>query len=284
MMIFWRIIKKVLSKIKKLIKEEQTSGKDCEESPFRYPLLVSRFRKILSQVDKPRSSYAWGVLCGADLAKKLGITKISVIEFGVAGGSGLMSLERIASEVEELYGITIDVFGFDTGAGLPKPKDYRDLPHLWNESDYAMDKEKLQNRLRKSKLILGPVKDTISDFIRSKPHPIAFMSFDVDLYSSTMEAFKLLEGNESLFLPRVDCYFDDISGFSFGDFNGERLAITDFNKSHELRKIDKVYGLRYFVNVDQSWTEKMYLFHIFDHSLYARNDGMVQTDTLPLKD
>jgi len=278
------MIKRVLSKIKRLIEEERGRGPDCGKSEWKYPVLVSRFKKVLSEIDMARSSYAWGVISGADLAKKLGINRISVIEFGVAGGSGLVALEKIASKVEEIYGISIDVYGFDTAKGLPRPKDYRDLPHLWNESDFRMDKEKLQKRLKKAKLVLGDVKNTIPGFIKSNPHPIAFMSFDVDMYSSTMDAFKLLEGKEDLFLPRVHCYFDDIMGFSFSEFNGERLAIDDFNKTHKMRKISGIYGLKYFINCDQKWTEQMYLFHIFDHSLYGKNDGMVRTDTLPLNE
>lgn len=28
-------------------------------------------------------------------------------------------------------------YGFDTGKGLPKPQDYRDLPNLYRESAFA---------------------------------------------------------------------------------------------------------------------------------------------------
>lgn len=47
-----------------------------------------------------RPSYIWGVLQGASLAKVLGLPRVSVIEFGVAGGGGLIALERIAEAVE----------------------------------------------------------------------------------------------------------------------------------------------------------------------------------------
>jgi hypothetical protein len=55
-------------------------------------------------------------LQGAHLAKALGIKRVSVIEFGVAGGNGLVALDRIAEKVEQALGIDIDVYGFDTGA------------------------------------------------------------------------------------------------------------------------------------------------------------------------
>src|SRR5262249_27138323 len=83
-----------------------------------------------------RPHYARRVLNGAFLAEALGMKRISAIEFGVAGGNGLVILEVIAREVAELMGVEVDVYGFDTGKGYPKPVDYRDSPNLFQESDY----------------------------------------------------------------------------------------------------------------------------------------------------
>ena len=47
---------------------------------------------------------------------------ISVIEFGVAGGAGLLSLERTAELVEARTKVQRGVHGFDTGVGLPNPQ------------------------------------------------------------------------------------------------------------------------------------------------------------------
>jgi hypothetical protein len=82
------------------------------------------------------------------LAKRLGHSKISVIEFGVAGGNGLVNLEMHVSEIEKLLNVEIDIFGFDTGGGLPPPKDYRDLPYYWKPGYFAMDEEKLRKKLQ----------------------------------------------------------------------------------------------------------------------------------------
>ena len=38
-----------------------------------------------------------------------------MFEFGVAGGAGLVNLERIAELVEQKTGVGIDIYGFDTG-------------------------------------------------------------------------------------------------------------------------------------------------------------------------
>lgn len=221
--------------------------------------------------------YAWGMVQGVSLAKVLGISRVSALEFGVAGGNRLVVLEKIAEQVHRIFGVAVDVFGFDTGTGLPKPKDYRDMPNLWSEGFFLMDVEKLKRRLRHAQLILGDTKETVSKFILSNPSPVAFASFDLDYYTSTMHALVLFEADHGLLLPRVHCYFDDILGFTFGDHVGERLAISEFNESHQTRKISAIYGLRYYVPERYSnWMwEKQYMAHIFDHPLYGNNDGSV---------
>ncbi len=285
--IFFKLWKKIFSRIKTLMseirmqieneKKSQNEGNYTTSAFTKYPLLVSRFKELISSARSPYHYYAWGALCGADLAKELKIPRISLIEMGVAGGNGLVALERIAVELEKIYDIKIDVYGFDTGHGLPKPKDYRDCPNQWEEGFYPMNEEALRSSLKKAQLILGPLNNTIESFIKLNPVPIAFIGFDVDYYSSTIDAFKLLDGSEALFLPRVQLYFDDIMGYSYGDFTGERLAIAEFNNEHASRKISNQYGLRYFVKDFYSmWPDMMYIFHIFDHHLYTQRDGMIQ--------
>jgi hypothetical protein len=225
-----------------------------------------------------RPNYTWGVLHAAWLAKAVGIKRISAIEFGVAGGRGLIALEKAAEVVEQRLGVAVDVYGFDTGRGLPKPKDYRDLPNLYEESTYLMDQEALRRQLQHAKLLIGMIECTLPEFIASRPSPVGFVSIDVDLYSSTMDAFKLFQADQSILLPRIHCYFDDIMGFTFSEFTGERLAIANFNNANPFRKISPIYGLRYFVPrqfEDAYWIQCMYLTHFFEHPLYSLDGGLV---------
>src|SRR2546421_688251 len=157
-------------------------------APFRYP-----FRELVRAGSPYYPNYLWGTLCAAAVAATLGYDRISVIEFGVAGGNGLVAL-----------------------------------------------------------------------------------------YSSTMDAFRIFEGLCDLVMPRVVCYFDDIAGFSHSDFTGERLAISDFNERQELRKISQIYGLRYVMDLEQWWTDQMYMAHFFDHPLYNEFDGSNRIRELPL--
>jgi hypothetical protein len=115
--------------------------------------------------------------------------------------------------------------------------------------------------------------------------PFAFISVDVDLYSSTVPVLGLLKQSPTLLLPRIHCYFDDITGFSYSEFNGERLAIREFNDANALRKISPLFGLRHYVPKSQRealWVEKMFMAHILDHPLYGTPDGLERSDRLDL--
>jgi hypothetical protein len=216
-------------------------------------------------------AYVWGVAQGAALAKVLRISAVSVIEFGVAGGAGLLSLKETARLVEARTNIKIKVYGFDSGVGLPKPIDYRDQPNMWFEGQLPMNFDLLQEKLHGALLRIGLVRDTVREFIAEKPDPVAFISFDLDLYSSTRDAFLILEAPDGLLLPRVSLYFDDILGHTYNDFAGERLAIAEFNHSHGNRKLSPIYGLRHFVPKEFFFSEcwdGMYLAHCFEHPLY----------------
>ncbi len=248
-----------------------------DDDPFEYP-----YREILTHFDTPYPQYLWGTLCGAGVASALGHERITVIELGVAGGNGLVALERIAAWVSRRSGVAIDVVGFDSGAGLPRPQDYRDLPNLWSEGHFPMDPEALKARLTTARLVLGPVAETVAEFVAGSHGPIAFVSFDLDLYSSTVDALALFRGKTAATLPRVVCYFDDIIGFSHSDFSGERLAIAEYNDAHETRKLSPLYGLRWVLDREEWWTDMMFMYHCFEHRRYNDPDGTNRLRELPL--
>ena len=235
-----------------------------------------------------RPHYAYGVYSAAELASRLGLPAISVIEFGVAGGRGLLALESIAMEVSEAVGIKIEVFGFDTGGGMPPPVDYRDLPHVWEQGFYKMDQEALKGSLKHAQLVLGEVADTLPLFVtnRSIP-PVGFIAFDLDYYSSTMAAFELFEGEPESHLPRVYCYFDDTIWPEIAchnEYTGELCAINDFNAGHAHLKICPIHQLEKTRVHQDPWCAQMYVAHDFQHPLYGVNitpKGAKHTD-LPL--
>lgn len=221
--------------------------------------------------------YIWGVVQGAALARVLGVHEISVIELGVAGGGGLVSLEHTAEMVESRTGIHIDVYGFDSGIGLPAPIDCRDQPNMWFEGQFPMKKEVVEGLLKRASLRLGSVRDTIPTFLAEKPAEIAFVSFDLDLYRSTRDALILYEAPYEFLLPRVISYFDDIMGHTYNDFAGERLAISEFNCAHPTRKLSPIYNLKNFVPGrfrSGFWWDQLYFAHFFEHPLYDEPDSI----------
>jgi hypothetical protein len=222
----------------------------------------------------PRPYYAYGLHQACVQAKRLGIARISALEFGVAGGTGLCTIEAIAEELETFTGVKIDVYGFDTGQGLPAAPDPRDLPYVWQRGFYKMDEAALRKKLRRAKLILGPVAETVGGFVTShSPAPVGFISFDMDYYTSTMDAFRLFDENPpATFLPRVFCYFDDIIGRDeelHCEFVGELLAIEEFNRRHEQKKIGQIYGLAHKRIIHAGWCEQMFVLHDLGHPRYC---------------
>lgn len=229
-----------------------------------------------SVVDRPY--YGYCMYNAAQLAAWLGHKTISAIEFGVAAGGGLLSAERHAREITRELGVEFQIYGFDGGVGLPPPTDYRDMPFAWQAGDYPMNQEALKRQLTKAQLVLGPVRQTCTDFFaKFKPAPIGCIFWDLDFYSSTMDAFQILQGEDKYFLPRLSMYFDDMVGFDYCDFTGERLAINDFNSGSENAKISPEYYAR-LQHFPLSWKHQIFAYHRFSHPHYCR----YVLDTTPL--
>lgn len=221
-----------------------------------------------------RPHYAYCLANAARLARALGVPKISALEFGVAGGRGLLALEKICPEIEKAYGVEIEVWGFDTGEGLPEPEDYRDLPYIWKEGFYRMDQASLEAKLKRSRLVLGNVKNTIPTFFEEqKPAPIGAAFFDLDFWSSTRDSFGVFSGAPSTLLPRVFCYCDDVissdGGGVLSEDVGQLRAIYDYNNASSSRKLRQIAGLPQTRRVRAVWPHQIYVHHSFDHPEYT---------------
>jgi hypothetical protein len=230
-----------------------------------------RFRLAIGAVDRPH--YGYIIYEAAKLASRLGQKRISVLEYGVAGGTGLLAMERHAEAVERIFPVKIEIYGFDTGGGLPAPEDYRDLPYLWQAGFFAMDQEALRAKLKRSTLVLGDVATTAVQFFADHdPAPVGAVAHDLDFYSSTVNGLKAFDAPAERLMPRVFCYFDDTMGDSeqlYSEFTGERLAIEDFNRSHEQRKI----GIPFYLRARQAlgaWVHQIWVLHNFDHPAYGQ--------------
>ena len=245
----------------------------------RHPLRVSLYRRLMREfpftpysyrvsIDAVvRPQYAYCIIEAAKMAKDMGLEKLSILEFGVAGGNGLLNIESHVREVEKEFGIQCEIYGFDSAEGMPASEDYRDILYTWGEGFYKMDRAALERRLKTAKLVIGDVKDTAKNFFEEHtPAPVGCIFFDVDYYTSTMAAFEIFNTASKNRLPRVACHFDDISGTN--EFLGELCAIKKFNDTHEKTKIAPHHMLSEMRRVAMPWNKEIYFFHDFDHPQY----------------
>ena len=258
--------------------------KNLIKSRISYPLHLNFFSSLSFLFGKLSSRiaydnfryphYAYGVYEGAHRAKRLGLTEISVIEFGVANGRGLMAMALYAEKVEKQTGVKIKVIGFDSGEGLPPVLDYRDHPELYVTGDFP-----LVNREKLLSILPGNTKLIFLDLIQADwtthvNSPIAFMSVDVDYYSSTKAILdRLITIPSAQLLPNSILYFDDTILPNHNIYQGELLAIEEFNNAGELRKIESFAGILRTTRIlkHAAWINQIFQLHVLDHKV--RNEA-----------
>jgi hypothetical protein len=270
-------------------KESSFLQRLAAEAPFRIVArAVLRHLKCSSEVRafwdlSPRPQYLLGIVAGAAQAKHQRIGEISVLEFGVAGGGGLLAMQEEAAAVEQDTGVAIKVYGFDCGpGGLPAfIGDYRDHPEEWKPGDFPMDVPALRAHMTdRTTLVLGNIADTVPSFFeRFRPPPIGFVSIDLDLYSSTCAALRVFVSGHMLW--HTPMYFDDIDAIFNHRFAGELLAIDEFNARSGDVRIDRWRGVRR----GRPFPERPYLSQMYvAHDIKATSRVTLERDagSLPL--
>jgi hypothetical protein len=210
-----------------------------------------------------REHHAYPLLLAFLQAKTLGRPKITLVELGVAGGVGLLNICKVADQLRKETGIEYEVVGFDTGEGLPAPQGYKDHPELWSQGMFPTSSV-LHNLPPDTRVEYGDVKNTVKDFVPSAP--IAFVSIDLDYYSSTKDGLEIFKKDPSNYLPAVMMYVDDVEeALTYNSWCGEALAIREFNEENRKRKIE-----RKIVRPDRKpkwWHNHIYCCHVLDHPL-----------------
>src|SRR5260370_41352860 len=84
-----------------------------------------------------RQQYAFSRLKTAELAQAQGLKSVTVIEFGVAAGAGLMNIFNISSHITRLTGVEVQNFGFYSRPGMPPPPDQPHHPQQVIEVSFA---------------------------------------------------------------------------------------------------------------------------------------------------
>jgi hypothetical protein len=217
-----------------------------------------------------RPYHAYCILKCADEAKRLGVGTVSLIEFGVASGAGLMYIIEIAGRVSKETGVAFRIYGFDTGRGMPPAQDYRDHPELYQEGDFPMNSETLKGHLpQNAELILGEIRESVEGFLDrlSVEAPIGFVSLDVDYYHSATDALRIFQdADPRKYLPLTLVYLDDITLEPHNSNCGEYLAVAEHNREFEMRPIEHhrfLENSRIFRR--PIWLKQVYFMHSLDH-------------------
>ncbi|KAB7751690.1 hypothetical protein MMUC44124_29200 [Mycolicibacterium mucogenicum DSM 44124] len=227
------------------------------------------------------------MLRAADIASHFGNREVTVCEFGVAQGAGLLNMVELASDITRETGIKFRIFGFDTGEGLSEISGYKDHPEIWSQGDYPMfNKAELTAKLKgRADLLIGDIHDTIGGFISehlTPAAPLGFISIDVDIYTPTKHALRCLQGASDLYTPAVSVYLDDVSTFFSNRWCGELAAVDEFNVENQLRKIDVDRTLPgHRTDRNRIWFERMYVCHVLDHVARSKADPARRTKTTP---
>lgn len=216
-----------------------------------------------------RQQHAYAILTCADLALEMGVKEVTLVEFGVAAGAGILNICELAERVTRETGVRFRIYGFDTGKGMPPPESYRDHPEIYQQGDFPMNHEALQRSLPdNAKLVIGKISETVGPLLSSitEGAPIGFISIDVDFYTSTRDALAILDGSPGQYLPRIQMYLDDLEHPSHNSWCGERLAVGEFNERNALRKIEQHAFLKsYRIFRNARWIDHMFTVHVLDH-------------------
>jgi hypothetical protein len=107
----------------------------------------------------------------------------------------------------------------------------------------------------------------------------------MDYYTSTKNFLDLISFYKDRFAPRVYLYFDDIfcTNHHINEFNGELLAIKEFNEENQNIKIGK--------SIDSSSDfkfpiarEKLFIMNNFNHKDFFVNINSQKSHSLSLED
>lgn len=229
---------------------------------------ISLFKQIgqiirAGQINMGRDYYALSLAHGVQQAIHCGYDQIVALELGVATGKGLLDLCQAAHVFRGLFDIDIKVYGLDGGAGLPELVDYRDHPELWTAGDFNMgDPALLRQKLPEfAELIIGDVGETVLHVLdKIGDAKIAFVSVDLDFYSSTKRAMPLFtHPNPEKYLPALPVYFDDMDSLlTLNEWCGEAAVINEFNAEQQYRKIDR----KPYFNIP-----RFHVCHVLDHPI-----------------
>src|SRR5688572_4164077 len=133
-------------------------------------LFVALFGSVSRKIEYDlvlRQPYAYCIPQAARLAQQYGVPRLTLMEFGVANGAGLFNIHMIADMVSRETGVQFSIVGFDSGAGMPPARDYRDHPEKYFTGDFPVtDSAKLVASLPpNTRIVFGDIKQTLKTVV-----------------------------------------------------------------------------------------------------------------------
>ncbi len=175
---------------------------------------------------------------------------LNYYEFGTGSGS---TLQRALGALRPYP--QAGVFLFDSFAGLPAALDERDRSPYWKPGDFAFSEDYIRRLIRRNRFDLGRVHFVRGFFEQSltpelreqlRAAPPAFVTIDVDYYSSTVTVLDFIK---PLLASGTCVYFDDLGAFDCHPGFGQLRALLEFNRDNREGQLvlHPVLGNRIFV-------------------------------------
>lgn len=159
---------------------------------------------------------------------------LSYWEFGTGSGN---TLQRALSVLRKFKDTNVVLF--DSFQGLPQPTSSCDAHVTWNAGDFAFSTDYIRRLIAKNRYPDTQVRFVEGYFERSltaalaqelQARPPAFVTVDVDYYSSTQSVLAFLQ---PLLVSGCNLYFDDLWSFDGHPDFGQQRALNEFNGSNE---------------------------------------------------
>jgi len=114
---------------------------------YEKPLRVALLKYFSLKYKLFRPHYETMLLESCTEAKKLAYNEVSILELGIAGGNGILSLEKYKKNIENITDVKINIYGLDSGEGMPTSDNKADAIFLTKEGSYKIDKKKNRSKI-----------------------------------------------------------------------------------------------------------------------------------------
>ena len=174
---------------------------------------------------------------------------LNYYEFGTGSGN---TVQRAVSALQRYPGSRI--YLFDSFVGLPAPQNARDQNTTWKRGDFAFSEAYIREVVERAgwdpshlMVVKGFFEQSLTGDLQRQlaPTPPAFVTIDVDYYSSTRAVLEFLG---PILISGCAFYFDDLWSFDGHPEYGQLKAISEFNEASSRGRLvpNPILGNRIF--------------------------------------